>query len=164
MNKKTSSTHFKQKDPHALREKAKYSHPIPSREYILSFLQQLGRPINFRQLLKALEINAEEEEKALGYRLKAMIRDGQLMKDRRGRYCLISKLTLLAGRVSSHPEDGIATRESCRPPTRRQSGGSRRENADESSARKDRPLGKADLSCLCCRPLPVHREQPRCGR
>lgn len=104
MNKKTSTTHFDQKDPHASRERAKYSHPIPSREHIISFLQQLGRPINFRQLLKAIELKTEEEDQALGYRLKAMIRDGQLMKDRRGRYCLISKLTLLAGRVSSHPD------------------------------------------------------------
>lgn len=92
------------KDPFAAREAGKYAHPIPSREYILEYLKELGCPTTLTNLFSALELNTEEAQTALLYRLKAMLRDGQLMKDRRGRFCLLTKLTLVAGRVVGHPE------------------------------------------------------------
>lgn len=104
----------KKNDPHASREAKKYAHPIPSREYILEYLEQLGRPASLKHLISALELDKEEESEALGYRLKAMVRDGQLMIDRRGRFCLLEKLTLVRGKVQGHadgfgflvPDDG----------------------------------------------------------
>lgn len=101
MIKKKSSY---QQDPFARRESEKYKHPIPSREYILQYLHQRGSPVTLRHLLSALDLASETEITALKYRLKAMIRDGQLMTDRRNRYCLLDKLSLIPGRVSGHPD------------------------------------------------------------
>jgi ribonuclease R len=91
------------KDPHAEREAEKYSNPIPSREYILDYLGELGKPVNFSRLATLLELNPEQQT-ALSFRLKAMLRDGQLLQDRRGRYCLLDKVQLIAGRVDGHPD------------------------------------------------------------
>lgn len=99
---KKAKTH--KKDPYAAREAGKYAHPIPSREYILEYLKTVGCPTAFNNLVTALGLKTDEAYTALLYRLKAMLRDGQLMKDRRGRYCLLTKLTLVAGRVVGHPE------------------------------------------------------------
>lgn len=96
----------KSKDPHYKREKEKYEHPIPSREYILQVLAEYGRPLSRAALISALDVAAPEQQEALGFRLKAMLRDGQLMKDRRNRFCLMKKINLVRGRVQGHP-DGI---------------------------------------------------------
>lgn len=102
MAKKSKSK--KIKDPFAKREAKKYEHPIPSREFILQHLHELGHPASLPQLIAAFELEGEKEQQALGYRLRAMLRDGQLLADRRRRYCLIDKLSLIAGRVIGHPD------------------------------------------------------------
>lgn len=93
----------KRQDPHFQREKEKYEFPIPSRELILDLLEKHGRPISKSKLLTLLEVN-EQETTALGYRLKAMIRDGQIMQDRRGRFCLVGRIHLVRGKVQGHPD------------------------------------------------------------
>jgi len=92
------------KDPFAKREKEKYTHPVPSREYILEALQSLGCPATKRHLEKIFDIEVEEQALALAYRLRAMMRDSQIMQDRRGRYCLLDRLTLIPGKVIGHPD------------------------------------------------------------
>ena len=93
----------KSKDPFIGREREKYAHPIPSREYILMVLEDSGRPMTKKQLLKVLDVTLDEQE-SLNYRLKAMLRDGQMMQDRRGRFCLFDKINLLKGIVQAHPD------------------------------------------------------------
>lgn len=101
-------------DPFLNREKEKYEHPIPSREYILDTLEKLGRPVTKKKLENLFQIKKTQAAQALSYRLKAMIRDAQLMLDRRGRYCLLERLTVVCGRIIGHrdgfgflvPEDG----------------------------------------------------------
>ena len=44
-------------------------------------------------------MNSVEERKALRKRLKAMVRDGQLIRNRRGGYGLVNKMDLVAGKV-----------------------------------------------------------------
>jgi len=78
--------------------------PIPSREFILHTLEDFGRPMSRHQLLNKLDIVHEDEQEALGFRLKAMLRDGQLMQDRRGRFCLLGRINLKRGRVQGHPD------------------------------------------------------------
>jgi len=103
-----------QKDRFAEREAEKYEHPIPSREFILEFLAERGRPATFRQLLTELELNHPHEKEALKRRLTAMTRDAQLMQNRRGAYGLLEKMDLITGRVVGHkdgygfiiPDDG----------------------------------------------------------
>lgn len=102
MSKKTKKS--VKKDPYFKREKEKYEHPIPSREYILQCLEEHGRPMSRHQLEQSLNVTQEEKQEALGFRLRAMLRDGQLMQDRRGRYCILAKLTLQKGVVQAHPD------------------------------------------------------------
>jgi ribonuclease R len=91
-------------DPYRKREAKKYAHPIASREFIIQTLEEIGHPVTLSQLQKQLDLFDEEQSIALNRRLRAMMRDGQLMSDRRGRYCLINKLDLLVGRVIGHPD------------------------------------------------------------
>jgi ribonuclease R len=94
----------KRKDPFYEREKEKYALPIPSRELIMQVLDEYGRPMSRNQLLAALEVHDENEQEALGYRLKAMLRDNQIMQDRRGRFCLLGRINLKRGTVQGHPD------------------------------------------------------------
>jgi ribonuclease R len=91
-------------DPFYKREKEKYTFPIPSRELIMQVLEEFGRPMYLHQLLKKLSVEEDAEKEALGYRLKAMLRDSQLMQDRRGRYCLLNRINLQRGTIQGHPD------------------------------------------------------------
>ncbi len=110
--KQTKSVHIK--DPFAQREAQKYGNPIPSREAILQLIEHEGRPLNRRQIAEKLGIEGEEQLEALRRRLRAMERDGQLLFNRKQRYCLIDSKDLIAGRVIGHadgfgfvkPDDG----------------------------------------------------------
>jgi ribonuclease R len=94
--------HFQ--DPHYQREKERYDNPIPSREAVLSILEEEGKPLSERQLFKRLCLTKTDEQERMGYRLRAMLRDGQLMQDRRGRICLLNRINLIRGTVSAHPD------------------------------------------------------------
>ncbi len=101
MNKKTKDTPEKN-DPFYQRESEKYSDPIPSREFIMQVLEEYGRPMSRTHLIDELNVEDEAKQTALGFRLRAMLRDGQLMQDRRGRYCLLPHLNLQRGTVQGH--------------------------------------------------------------
>ncbi|STX30122.1 Exoribonuclease R [Legionella beliardensis] len=94
----------KNKDPYYKREKEKYGFPIPSRELIMQVLEEYGRPMSRNQLIKNLDIHSESEQEALGFRLKAMLRDGQIMQDRRNRFCLLGRINLKKGTIQGHPD------------------------------------------------------------
>lgn len=94
----------KSKDPFYKREREKYADPIPSREFIMEVLNDYGRPMSRHQLVDKLELKEESRQESLGFRLKAMLRDGQIMQDRRGRFCLLQKINLLRGTVQGHPD------------------------------------------------------------
>jgi ribonuclease R len=97
---------IRNQDHFAEREAKKYEHPIPSREFILEYLAKLDRPTNYRQLLIELELESPDEKEALKRRLTAMVRDGQLMQNRRGAFGLLDKMDLILGRVVGH-KDGF---------------------------------------------------------
>src|SRR5579872_6915023 len=84
-------------DPYAQREAQKYVRPIASREAILQWLEQLGEPVSFERLLHELGLTEPVDVEALNRRLAAMMRDGQLVQNRRSEYCLVKRLPLLAG-------------------------------------------------------------------
>ncbi len=100
-------------DPFAQRETEKYPQPSPSREYILQILEKKDKPLTLEQLTDIFALT-EEEIPAFEYRLRAMERDAQIVRNRRGGYGLIDKMSLVAGRVSAHrdgygfciPDDG----------------------------------------------------------
>ena len=80
------------KDPHLKREQAKYPDPVVSREYILDCLTALKSPALFEELVKAFGYVNEHQQDLLKRRLRAMERDGQILRDRKNRYALISQL------------------------------------------------------------------------
>ncbi len=101
-------------DPFYDREKANYSNPIPSREFILQYLEERGQPATRAELIIELGLTHEEAIEALRRRLRAMERDGQLVFNRRGGYCIAKKMALVSGYVTGHkdgygfliPDDG----------------------------------------------------------
>ena len=93
-------------DPFAEREAQKYERPIPSREAILHWLEEVDQPLPFERLLHDLKLTRAEDVEALNRRLAAMLRDGQLVQNRRGEYCLVKRLPLVAGTVIGH-RDGF---------------------------------------------------------
>jgi ribonuclease R len=91
-------------DPHAKREALKYERPIKSREFILEHLESRNTLLSLEQLAFELGLNDESDVEALRRRLNAMERDGQLVRNRRGHYGLVSKMNLVRGRVIGHPD------------------------------------------------------------
>ena len=95
---------WKSQDSQASLEAERYENPIPSRLYIMEYLEQRGAPISHQALCRELGINDEEQKEALMFRLKAMIRDGQLLQNRKNAFALISKLNLIKGVVQGNKE------------------------------------------------------------
>ena len=96
----------KEQDQYAEREAQKYEHPIPSREFILDLLAARGEPATRKQLAFELKLESDDQLEALRRRLAAMVRDGQIMQNRRGAYGPIDKMELIIGRVTGH-KDGF---------------------------------------------------------
>ncbi|WP_354625427.1 ribonuclease R [Psychromonas sp. MME2] len=93
-------------DPHLERESESYEHPVPSREFILEYMEKQAKPITRDALFKAFSLSSEEEAEGLRRRLKAMERDGQLVWCRNATYALPEKLDLVKGKVIGH-KDGF---------------------------------------------------------
>jgi ribonuclease R len=91
-------------DPHAEREASKYENPIPSREFILAHIAQRGEPLDYEQIAAELALHDEEPREALRRRLNAMVRDGQLVRNRREGMVLVNHQDLVAGRIIGHPD------------------------------------------------------------
>ena len=89
-------------DPHAAREQGRYEHPIPSREVILGLLEAADAPMAFAGIAEELGLSGERDLDALGKRLRAMQRDGQIISGRRGAYGVPKRMDLLRCRVMGH--------------------------------------------------------------
>ena len=88
-------------DPHYHREAEKYESPIPSREHILSFIQE--KPKSKRQLFEVLSLE-DDQKKAFERRLRAMVRDKQLSCNKSGVYRPFSNRGLISGTVIANPK------------------------------------------------------------
>ena len=96
---------WERRDPEAKAEARKYAHPVPSRAYIRQYLEDQGVPVPFDDLVEHFALD-RRERRALSVRLKAMVRDGQLIPNRRQGYCLVDRLAVVTGVVSAH-RDGF---------------------------------------------------------
>jgi ribonuclease R len=92
------------KDPYAEREARKYGKPIASRELILTTLEEAGEPMTWQQVAAALQMDDPDDIEALTRRLRAMERDGQVVRNRRNAYGPLDKMDLVRGRVVAHPD------------------------------------------------------------
>jgi ribonuclease R len=95
-------------------QERRYEHQIPSRDEISAAMERSGQPLTLEALAPGFGIRTEQHRRALEARLKAMVRDGQLIRNRAHEYCLTRHLDLVAGVVQSHrdgygflrPDDG----------------------------------------------------------
>ena len=101
------------RDPHFKRERAKYEQPIASREHLLELVNAQQVPVAQEHIAEALGYADETRLEALRRRLQAMVRDGQLFRNRRGGYLSFDHMDLVKGYVQSHPDGfGFVTPES----------------------------------------------------
>ncbi|MGB7650573.1 MAG: ribonuclease R [Gallionella sp.] len=98
-----NTKNLRAQDPFLQREREQYDNPLPSREFILQVLTQNGAPMHEDELLDLLEITDAEED-LFSRRMRAMERDGQVMRNRKREICVMGKLDLIKGKVQGHPD------------------------------------------------------------
>src|SRR5690349_22685749 len=91
------------RDPHAAREAERYADPIASREAILAELAAAEGPQTAEDLAASLGLTTPDRFDALGKRLGAMVRDGQLLQNRRGGFAPAKQMDLIPGVVIANP-------------------------------------------------------------
>ena len=101
MSKKNKSLRLE--DPQKEREAMFYEKPLPSRELILKVMADQGVPLSILKLNELLEI-ANDESEAFNKRIRAMERQGQIMRNRKDDFCISEKLNLIPGRIQGHPD------------------------------------------------------------
>lgn len=101
-------------DPDAQRDAGKFKTPIPSRRYLMQWLDDVGKPMSVPSITHGLGLRDEPARDGLERRLRAMERDGQLVRNRGGAYGIADRMDLVRGTVQAHrdgygfltPEDG----------------------------------------------------------
>ncbi len=88
------------------REPERYTHKIPGRSELIDALIDAPGPISLREIGARCGSRSDSHCRALEQRLKAMVRDGQLIRNRANKYCIVEALDLIAGRVQAH-RDGF---------------------------------------------------------
>jgi len=88
------------------KSKQPYKHPIPSRNELLDFLADAGKPLKAHTILEAFDLKGQRMLTQLIERLDSMVRAGQLIENRRREFCLTEKLHLVTGQVTGH-KDGF---------------------------------------------------------
>jgi ribonuclease R len=74
----------------------------PGRDELIALMEEQGRPLQRKEIAAALDVHGDDAREILRRRLIAMVRDGQLIKNRRNAYGLSSHMDLIGGRVSAH--------------------------------------------------------------
>jgi len=97
---------WQDQDPRFREESARYAEPVPSRELLLKTLAEARMPLAANAIAERLGVDAPALRQTLAKRLAAMARDGQLLLDRAGEYCLIDRLPVVVGTVQGH-KDGF---------------------------------------------------------
>ena len=106
-DKKPSKKHAikrsrKVKDPDAKSESERYDNPVASRTLLLETIQKKGM-MTMSSVFKALHVTQDQEE-GVSRRLNAMVRDGQLVRNRRGGFLPVDEKHFIKGRVIAHAE------------------------------------------------------------
>ncbi|WP_080929722.1 ribonuclease R [Xanthomonas albilineans] len=91
-------------DPHAAREAERYAEPIASREAILQLLHRCDGPQTLHELAAQLGLTEPSRMEALSKRLGAMLREAQLVQNRRGGYAPLQQTNLIPGVVIANPD------------------------------------------------------------
>jgi ribonuclease R len=86
----------------------------PERGEIIEMLEKHGKPLQRRDIVDILKVESDDSREILRRRLRAMVRDGQLIQTRRNAFGLPARMDLVKGRISAHrdgfgfviPDDG----------------------------------------------------------
>ena len=95
---------FKIKDPEFAEQAKKYENPIPSRTALINFLETQDKLLTCEQISELIGIQNDAQYQGLQTRLRSMVRDGQLIVNRRKRYGIRSKMEFIQGTVQAHPD------------------------------------------------------------
>lgn len=90
----------KKTDPNRDQESQRYDNPIASREFILEILSDIAGFVSFEALLELCSIETSQYE-AFTRRLKAMVRDQQLLTNGRQQYLALDPKKPLIGEVQA---------------------------------------------------------------
>ncbi len=91
-------------DPAAAIEATRYAFPVPSRVAVIEALKAAGRPVSEQELLATLGVEDPRDVESFGKRLRAMERDGQIVRNRNDAIGLPSAMDMITGRVIGHPD------------------------------------------------------------
>jgi len=91
-------------DPNRQQELERYDAPTASRAYILQVLEKLGKPASLDDLCRCFEISDDTGMDKLHFRLRAMERDGEIIRDRNDVFGLIQHMNVKRGRVIGHAD------------------------------------------------------------
>lgn len=80
---------------------------MPSRTDIREAIERASKPVGLRDISKSLRLDKKKLSSALGMRLKAMVRDGQLIQNKKLKYEINRYSELVSGSVLAH-RDGYA--------------------------------------------------------
>lgn len=92
----------KVRDPEANSEAKRYDNPVASRTLLLETIKKKGM-MTQSSVFKALHVTPEQEE-GVRRRLNAMVRDGQLVRNRRGGFLPVDEKHFVKGRVIAHAD------------------------------------------------------------
>jgi len=95
---------FNIEDPEFAEQVKKYDNPIPSRTALITFLETQSKLLTSEQIAELIGIQNDAQYQGLQIRLKSMVRDGQLIVNRRKRYGVRSKMEFTQGRIEAHPD------------------------------------------------------------
>lgn len=102
----SAAANWQTSDAEYAKEQSRYADPIPSRNLILDTLAAHEGPLTLDELVGAFQLGQLTQQEALSKRLVAMVREGQLMQNRRGAYGPLTEMNLIAGSVQAH-RDGF---------------------------------------------------------
>ena len=103
---KEKAGEWRLQDPDYERERLKHPNPVPGRGYILKILSEHAGPLSADELAREIGLGPEDSPEAFAKRMQAMLREGQLVQNRRGAYGPVRNMNAVNGVVSSH-RDGF---------------------------------------------------------
>jgi ribonuclease R len=74
-----------------------------SSEELLQIMEEEDRPLLLREILRRLDLQKEQRQKAREY-LRDLAEEGKVVRIRGNRYGLPSKMSLIVGRIKTHPD------------------------------------------------------------
>ena len=90
------------KDPEARSEAKRYENPVASRTLLLKTISE-NKMMTESSIFEALDVRPDQAE-GVSRRLSAMVRDGQLIQNRRGGYLPVDEKHFIRGHVIAHAD------------------------------------------------------------